>query len=173
MYIMKAMTSSPATTQEGSAMTETPMPQPPPPIGREVALAQRVLSELLAGLLREVDTTFETWLVLDTLATQGQPVGADSFRRDLAGRLRVDESSIAQLVDRLRADGGLRVTAAGAADEAHVEFTSDGAAFHRRLSERIRGNTVELLSPLDSDDVQTTVRVLRAITEGARALIAS
>jgi len=129
-------------------MTDTPMPQPPPPIGREVAVAQRVLSELLAGLLREADTTVETWLVLDTLAAQGQPVGADSFRRDLAGRLQVDESSIAQLLDRLRADGALHVTGEGGADEAHLEFTSDGAAFHRRLSERLRGNTVELLSPL-------------------------
>jgi DNA-binding MarR family transcriptional regulator len=160
MYIMSMYSMTPSRP----AATRVP----PPPIGQEVALAQRALSELLARFLGEADTTFGTWLALNTLATQGPAIRSDALRRDLAGRLQVDQSSISQLLHELQSTGAARLTGAG--EEAQVELTDDGAAIHRRLSEGIRRNTAELLGPLDPDDVHTTIRVLRAVTERAQAL---
>ena len=141
-------------------MTETRVPQPP--IGRVVALAQQALSDLLNSYLQEANITFPSWFALNTLATDGPAIRSGALRRDLASRLREDDSAVAELLDGLQSTGVARLTGSG--DEALLELTDDSAAFHRRMSDAIQRNIAELFDPFDPDDVDTTIRVLGAVT---------
>jgi DNA-binding MarR family transcriptional regulator len=164
MYIIDAV--RPGSRHTGGPVTETRVPQPP--IGREVALAQRALSDLLNSYLAEVNTNFPGWFALSTLATEGSALPIGAFRRDLATRLRIDEASVAALVDGFQATGAVRLNGTG--DGALLELTDEGAEFHGRLSDATQRNTAELLDTLVPEDVDTTIRVLRVLAERAESM---
>jgi DNA-binding MarR family transcriptional regulator len=138
-----------------------------PPIGQVVALAHRALSQRLDGLLGEAGIGFEDWMTLNTVAVRGPSVPAGALRRELGRMLQVEEPAVGLALDRLEAAGWTRP--AGAGEEAGLELTAGGAAFHGRVREALARSTTELLGPLDPRDVDTTVRVLRSVTERAES----
>lgn len=150
-------------------MTGTP-PPPPPAFGQTVGEAQRALGAVLSGILDQAGTTFESWVALNTLATRGPAIPGDALRRDLADGLQADPSAISALLARLESTGLVhRTSGTGTGDGARVELTGEGQSFHRSLRESIGRSSAELLDGIDTDDVATTIEVLRAVTERARA----
>ena len=128
--------------------------------GRTLAFAERTLTTVLREHLAKRDTKPETWYALQLIATRGPGLDRNELSSDLEGSPNLDAGSTRELLARLEADGLI-------AGEAKVDLTPEGTALHRSLREYFSGPTAELLSQFDLDDVQTTVRTLRAITERA------
>jgi MarR family transcriptional regulator, organic hydroperoxide resistance regulator len=149
-------------------MTDTQVP--PPPFGQTVGEAQTALKTVLDRVLDKAGTTFDSWVALNTLATQGPAIAGDELRSNLAQALRTDAGAISELVERLRSSGLVRLTADGGSREgALVELTEEGQVLHRSLRRSVGGASAELLAGLDPSDVETTIRVLREVTERAKA----
>ena len=127
--------------------------------GQALGLAERTLSANLRAHLAERDTQPETWYALQLIATRGPGLATD----ELIGVLEspnFDADSVRALLARLEA-GGL-ITG-----NAEVDLTDAGKALHASLRESIARPTVELLSQFDVVDIETTVRMLQAITKSA------
>jgi hypothetical protein len=135
-----------------------------PPIygqfGQALAFAERTLTTVLRDHLAERDTEPETWYALQLIATRGPGLARDELSSVLEGSPNLDADSTRALLARLQADGLID-------GDAHVDLTSEGAALHRSLREYVLGPTTELLSQFELDDIETTVRTLRAVTERA------
>lgn len=149
-------------------MTDTQVP--PPPFGQTVGEAQTALKAVLDRVLDEAGTTFDSWVVLNTLATQGPAIAGDELRPNLAQALQTDAGAISDLLERLRSSGLVRLTAAGGSREgALVELTEEGQVLHRSLRQSVGGASAKLLAGLGPSDLETTIRVLREVTERAKA----
>jgi hypothetical protein len=136
----------------------------PPPVygqfGQALAFAERALTDGLREHLAKRDTRPETWYALQLIATRGPGLDRGELTHGLSGSRSVDADSAEDLLARLEAEGLIR-------GDAHVDLTAEGVALHGSLREYIIGPTIRLLSRFDLDDVETTVRTLRAITEAA------
>jgi hypothetical protein len=139
-----------------------------PPIygqfGQALAFAERTLTTVLRDHLAKRDTAPETWYALQLIATRGPGLARDELSSVLEGSPNLDADSTRALLARLQADGLIE-------GDARVDLTAEGAAFHRSLREYVLGPTTDLLSQFELEDIETTVRTLRAITE--RASLAS
>jgi DNA-binding MarR family transcriptional regulator len=133
--------------------------------GQALAFAERTLTATLRAHLAERDTAPETWYALQLIATRGPGLDRAALSRDLEGSPNLDADSTRELLARLQDDGLIR-------GDANVDLTAAGEAVHRSLREYIAGPTARLLGQFDPDDVETTVRTLRAITERAQADLA-
>jgi hypothetical protein len=127
--------------------------------GQALGLAERTLSANLRAHLAERDIEPETWYALQLIATRGPGL----VREELTAVLEspnYDANSVRRLLTRLEVDGLI-------SGDARVDLTDDGKALHSSLRDYIAGPTVELLSQFDVNDVETTVRTLKAVTERA------
>jgi DNA-binding MarR family transcriptional regulator len=148
-------------------MTDTRVP--PPPFGQTVGEAQTALKTVLDHVLDEAGTTFDSWVVLNTLATRGRAIASDELRSNLAQALQTDAGAISELLERLRSTGLVRLTADGGSREGPlVELTEEGQVLHRSLRQSVGGASAKLLAGLGPSDVETTIRVLREVTERAK-----
>lgn len=136
----------------------------PPPFGQTLAFAERSLTARLREHLAEFDTTPETWYVLSLIATRGPALDRDALRRDLEPSRNLDAASTIALLERLEREGLIR-------GDAQVDLTPDGEALYRTLRASIAASTEELLGAFDPSDVETTMRILRAVTERAEASV--
>lgn len=141
----------------------------PPPVygqfGQALGLAERTLSANLRSHLAERDTEPETWYVLQLVATRGPGLARD----ELAGVLEspnLDAGAVRELLARLEADGLICGTT-------EVDLTEVGKALHRSLREYIAAPTIELLSDFDLDDIEVTVRTLKAVTKRVEERLAA
>ena len=128
--------------------------------GRALAFAERALTDTLREHLAARDIRPETWYALQLIATRGPGLDRGELTNVLSGSRSLDADSAEELLARLEAEGLV-------VGDAHVDLTAGGVALHRSLREYIIGPTIRLLSRFDLDDVETTVRTLRAITEAA------
>jgi hypothetical protein len=128
--------------------------------GQALAFAERTLTVTLRRHLAERETEPETWYALQLIATRGPGLDRQSLSDDLEGSPTMDADSTRELLARLQNDGLIR-------GEAEVDLTAEGEAVHRSLREYIAGPTARLLGQFDVEDVETTIRTLRAITERA------
>jgi hypothetical protein len=137
-----------------------------PPIygqfGQALAFAERTLTARLRARLAERDVEPETWYTLQLIARGGPGLDRESLSRDLEGSPNLDAESTRELLARLEADGLIAGTS-------QLDLTVEGKAFHSSLREFIAGPTAELLGQFELEDIETTVRTLRAITERAAA----
>jgi DNA-binding MarR family transcriptional regulator len=127
--------------------------------GQALGLAERTLSANLRAHLAERGIEPETWYALQLIATRGPGLARD----ELTGVLEspnFDPASVHALLARLEDDGLI-------SGDAEVDLTDDGKTLHTSLREYIAGPTIELLTQFDVDDIETTVRTLKAITESA------
>jgi DNA-binding MarR family transcriptional regulator len=128
--------------------------------GQTLAFAERTLTATLRRHLAERGTQPETWYALQLIATRGPGLAREALTADLEGSRTLNPDSTRELLARLEAEGLIR-------GEAKVDLTADGEALHRSLREYIAGPTARLLGQFDLDDIETTVRTLKAITERA------
>src|SRR5512132_2568129 len=128
--------------------------------GRTLAFAERALTATLRQHLAERQTTPETWYALQLIATRGPGLAREALGADLEGSRTLNPDSTRELLARLEAEGLIR-------GDANLDLTPEGEALHRSLREYIAGPTAQLLGQFDLDDIETTVRTLKAITERA------
>jgi hypothetical protein len=110
--------------------------------------------------LAERQTTPETWYALQLIATRGPGLARQALSHDLEGSPTLNADSTHELLTRLETNGLIR-------GDAELDLTTEGQALHRDLREYIAGPRDRLLSQFNGDDIETTVRTLRAITERA------
>jgi DNA-binding MarR family transcriptional regulator len=128
--------------------------------GPTLAFAERTLTAVLRQHLAERQTTPETWYALQLIAMRGPRLAREALSRDLEGSQNLDADSTRELLARLEAEGLIR-------GGAELDLTAEGETLFRSLREYVTGPTAQLLSQFDPDDIDTTVRTLRAITERA------
>ena len=125
--------------------------------GQTLAFTERTLSTVLRTHLAERNIEPETWYALKLVAVGSPGVARDSLVRDLEGSRGMDAASTRALLARLMADGLI------VGDDA-VDLTEEGTALFESLREHVLGATVGLLDQFDLNDIETTVRTLKAIT---------
>jgi hypothetical protein len=133
--------------------------------GQTLAFAERALTAVLRQHLAARQTTPETWYALQLIATRGPGLDREALSRDLEGSRALNADSTSELLARLGTEGLIR-------GDAEVDLTTEGEALHRSLRESIAGPRTRLLSQFDVDDVETTIRTLKAITERAEQELA-
>ena len=126
--------------------------------GQALAFAERTLTTVLRDHLAQRDIEPETWYALQLIATRGPALARDELSSVLEGSPNLDADSTHELLAALQADGLID-------GDAHVDLTPEGAALHRSLREYVLRPTIDLLSQFELEDIETTVRTLKAITE--------
>jgi DNA-binding MarR family transcriptional regulator len=130
--------------------------------GYTLALAERTLTAVLRDHLAERGVRPETWYALHLLTVRGPVLEREVLAADLASSRALNPDSTRDLLARLEAEGLIR-------GDREIELTDDGRALHRSLREYVAIPRDRLLSQFDVEDIETTVRTLRAIAERARA----
>jgi DNA-binding MarR family transcriptional regulator len=140
-------------------MTTTPT-HPYAQFGQTLAFAERTLTESLRRHLSEVGATPPTWYALKLITGAGNEISRDALISDLSRSRELNRTLAEQLVERLEADGIIT-------GDDRVSLTTAGQALFNRLYEHVIGNTVAFLGQFDLNDIETTIRTLRAVTERA------
>lgn len=130
--------------------------------GYTLALAERTLTVVLQDHLAERGVRPETWYALQLLTVRGPVLEREALAADLASSRALNPDSTRELLARLEAEGLIR-------GDREIELTDDGRALHRSLREYVAVPRDRLLSQFDVEDIETTVRTLRAIAERAAA----
>ena len=130
--------------------------------GYTLALAERTLTVVLQDHLAERGVRPETWYALQLLTVRGPVLDREALAADLASSRALNPDSTRELLAQLEAEGLIR-------GDREIELTDDGRALHRSLREYVAVPRDRLLSQLDVEDIETTVRTLRAIAERAAA----
>lgn len=128
--------------------------------GMTLAYAERTLTAILREHLAQRDTRPETWYALQLLANRGPVIPREELISELAGSRELNADIAGQAVARLETDGLI----AGGTD---VSLTGEGEAAFGSLRQFVTEPTVRLLSQFDVDDIETTVRTIRAFTQKA------
>jgi hypothetical protein len=130
--------------------------------GQILGQAERATRAVLDGLLAEIGTPFLEWVGLNLLATGGpQPVD------DLVEQVR---TGLLEPVDHVRAAVG-HLLADGLVAGSPLALTPAGAARQAAIRERIAAVTGALYADIPAEDLATAGRVLRTVTERARATL--
>jgi hypothetical protein len=127
--------------------------------GLTLAFAERALTEMLHEHLAQRDIEPDTWYALRLIASRGPGAAREDLIEGLDGSRNVGAPA-GELLARLEADGLIR-------GDAQVDLTDEGQTLYSDLREYVIGPTVQLLSQFELQDIETTVRTLRAITERA------
>jgi DNA-binding MarR family transcriptional regulator len=130
--------------------------------GYTLALAERTLTAVLQDHLAERGVRPETWYALQLLTVRGPVLEREALAADLASSRALNPDSTRELLARLEAEGLI-------CGDREIELTDDGRALHRSLREYVAVPRDRLLSQFDVEDIETTVRTLRAIAERAAA----
>ena len=133
--------------------------------GQVIGQTERATLALLDALLAETGTSFESWVTLNLLGTDGD-VPTDVLVDQLVAGLRIDEPTARETVDEVR-QAGL------AGDGALVQLTADGRARYEHISSGINQIARRLYGDLPQEDLATARRVLETVADRARAELAS
>jgi hypothetical protein len=131
-----------------------------PQFGYTLALAERTLTATLRQHLAARNIKPETWYALRLIAAGRPGLAREALSHDLESSRTMNADSTRELLARLEADGLI-------CGDLEVELTDEGKALYSSLRDYIAGPTAELLGQFDTEDVETTVRTLQAITERA------
>jgi DNA-binding MarR family transcriptional regulator len=134
-------------------------------IGGALGQAQSVLAGLLVEKVEQAGIDRETYLALQRLGVLGDAPDRDAYVADLADWLDLDPGKAAALADGLVAAG-----LATAGQQRTVEVTGDGAGLRSKIAGSISAVTAPVYESLSASDVETTVRTLRYLTTGVRAV---
>jgi len=126
--------------------------------GQTLAFTERTMTHVLREHLASQGVEPETWYALKLIATGGPDAPRAAIASDLAGSPGLDDALTGALLAQLDCDGLIT-------GEDTLKLTAAGAAKFSALREHVLGATVSLLSQFDLDDIETTVRTLRTITE--------
>jgi DNA-binding MarR family transcriptional regulator len=130
------------------------------PFGMTLAYAERTLTATLRKHLAKRGVTPPTWYALNLIALRGPGLDRQWLTGELEESRTLNPDSVRELLAGLEAEGLIQ-------GDAQVDLTADGKDRHRSLREYIAGPTAKLLGQFPVEDLETTVRTLRAITERA------
>jgi DNA-binding MarR family transcriptional regulator len=142
------------------------MTTPTVSFGQTLAFAERTLTEVLRRHLAERDTKPETWYALQLIGTRGPGLAREALTRDLESSRTLNADSTRELLARLAAEGLIR-------GDANVDLTAEGETLFQSLRQYVAGPTARLLGQFNPEDIDTTVRTLRAITAKAAEELAA
>jgi DNA-binding MarR family transcriptional regulator len=134
--------------------------------GPTLAFAERTLTAVLRRHLAERQTAPETWYALQLIAMRGPRLAREALHRDIEGSRGMNADSTRDLLTRLAAEGLI-------SGDTELDLTAEGETLFRSLREYVTAPTAQLLSQFDADDIDTTIRTLRAITERAAQELAN
>jgi MarR family transcriptional regulator for hemolysin len=135
-------------------------------LGYQLNLAARATRALLDARLAEQGVTFADWVVLNVLATRGAQI-----QRDLAGSVDVEGPTMVRRLDQLEGAGLVaRGPVPGDRRATRVSLTPAGRRLFERVLSAAQQSEADLVAGLDRQEVATVRRVLRQVTERARAL---
>jgi hypothetical protein len=137
------------------------MTTPSSSFGQILANAEQTLTATLRRHLAERGVEPETWYVLQVLTRRGPALDRKALSGELERSRTLTPGSTRELLARMEAEGLIH-------GDAVVDLTAEGKALHGDLRDYIAGPTARLLGRFPSEDVETTMRTLQAITERAR-----
>ena len=149
-------------------MTQTRTVPSPPLFGQVLGQAHRASTALLEDLLARHDTSFESWVSLNTLSQQEPGVDRNQFRSQLATAFQTDEEAVERLLTQLEAGGLIRVDRDNGMSS--VTMTPEGLAQYAELRESIGNLSAQLLADVDPDDLAAARRVLEQMRTRAESL---
>jgi DNA-binding MarR family transcriptional regulator len=128
--------------------------------GQTLAFAEATLDRILKTHLAARGIAPERWYAL-TLTAQGEPIARPALIHGLAAGNKVQTGDAEPLLAALAVDGLI---------EGHdrLSLTPAGRRYFAELREYVITPTIQLLGRSDLDDVETTIRTLREITERAQ-----
>jgi DNA-binding MarR family transcriptional regulator len=144
---------------------DTASTPPAVPFGQALGEAHRGASGLHLRILDRHATTFLQWVVINTIATAGEPVVATDLTAHLSKELSIDAAEIEEVLTGLRERGWVDIVAVDGAGV--LTLTNDGDAHYQRLRAAIGRLTAQLLASFDQTEIATAVKVLTAIRERA------
>jgi DNA-binding MarR family transcriptional regulator len=142
------------------------MTTPTVSFGQTLAFAERTLTEVLRRHLAERDTKPETWYALQLIGTRGPGLAREALTRDLESSRTLNADSTRELLAQLEAEGLIH-------GDANVDLTAEGETLFQSLRQYVAGPTARLLGQFNPEDIDTTVRTLRAITAKAAEELAA
>src|SRR5580704_14009954 len=125
-----------------------------------------IMTSLLAGVLARQRTSRPTYLALQRLNALGGHATRDAYERDLSEWLGLDGPGAQALA------GELLEKKLAAADDHDIRFTEQGRALREGILTEGAQITGALLTGLDAEDVEGTIRTLQAITTRAISITA-
>jgi MarR family transcriptional regulator for hemolysin len=129
------------------------------PLGRQLALAGKVVSATIQERLAAVGGSLATWLVL-------RSVDGELSQRELAARIHVEAPTLVRHLDRLERDG-LVVRRRDDVDRriVRVTITADGLSLRSRLQRAAEQFNTELCALLDDEERHALVRTLTKVRD--------
>jgi DNA-binding MarR family transcriptional regulator len=136
---------------------------------QDIVEARRATSSLFRVVLAEHDTTFDQWVVLDTLATGRFPPERAQLLPGLTAALTTAPAVVEDVLDDAEAAGLVRIVSArgGEAGAVRIELTAAGEARHGALRSAIVLVVAELCAGIPERDVTTAHHVLTEVTRRA------
>jgi DNA-binding MarR family transcriptional regulator len=136
------------------------MTTPSAPFGMTLAYAERTLSATLRQHLAKRGVTPGTWYALNLIALRRPRLDRATLSVELEGSRTLTPASVRELLTNLETEGLIH-------GEPELHLTAKGEAMHQSLRDYIAGPTARLLGQFPAEDIETTVRTLRGITERA------
>lgn len=133
--------------------------------GRILGETARAAQRVHLHLLTQAGTDFESWVAFTLLAENGLTMSKEALLADLARRLDIERSVSSRVLERLVEAGHAGTRVDGSTEL--IEVTAAGKAYLRRVRESVNQGTHRLIGHLDKRDVDTTMKVLRAVGEAA------
>jgi DNA-binding MarR family transcriptional regulator len=136
---------------------------------QDIVQAHRATSAILSAVLAELDTTFDLWVVLDTMSTGAFPPERARLLPGLAAALATGPAAVEAVLDDAQAAGLVRIVSApgGDARAVRIELTAAGEAQHDTLRSAIDLMAVELYAGIPERDLATAHHVLAEVTHRA------
>jgi hypothetical protein len=132
--------------------------------GQDIGQAERATLAVLDSLLAQTATTFQQWVVLNTVGTNGGRVPRDAVVQHLVSALKIDDATatIDEFVGRGLATAG----------NDGIVLTPSGTARFERIRDGIAAISGRRYGDLPTDDLVIARRVLTIVTERANAELA-
>ena len=121
-------------------------------------------------MLTREGTDFESWVAF-TLLADNEAMPKDALIAELARRLYIERSASSDVLDRLASAGHVRARMHGTTEL--VELTKAGQTYLFRVRGAVSKVTQRLIGHLDQKDVDTTMKVLRAVGKAASGVTAT
>ncbi|GLZ61077.1 MULTISPECIES: MarR family winged helix-turn-helix transcriptional regulator [Micromonospora] len=142
--------------------------------GQVIGQAHYATRALLEQAVAPLGVEFHQLLALNVLANG--PVDRAQLTQRITTTLKVDESAVHQVVDRL-VDAGLAQvegpSAANGGDGPQVALTDTGRATQRSVAAAVADLSARLYADIPADEAGTAARVLTLVTERANAELAA
>ena len=141
---------------------------PQPLFGQTLGLAQQALGVLARRAIADAGTDFDTWLTLNALAQNQDPQDASAVINIVAAALPKPVAEVEALIATL--ESRRLVYRSG---DTGISLTPGGAMRHAELRSALQAVSRTALSVVEPTDLDTTRRVLEAVTLRAKELAAA